>query len=59
MGPKGGAGIFSIFCWYVVVIGGDNKAWIIQHKENKMIDFARLLNYFFLMCYLYILMYLI
>jgi fucose permease len=50
----GGGG--GVFC--VVVIGGDNMAWIIQHEENKMIDYARLLI-FFLMCYLYILMYLI
>jgi hypothetical protein len=42
----GGGCIFSIFCWYVVVIGGDNMAWIVQHEENKMIDFAGLLHFF-------------
>jgi hypothetical protein len=25
-GGERGGGIFSIFCWYVVVIGGDNMA---------------------------------
>jgi hypothetical protein len=44
-GREGGA-FFSIFCQYVVVIGGDNMAWIIQHEENEMIDFARLMNFF-------------